>query len=1035
MIPVRVHLRDFLCYDRGADGGAVTFEFEGSRLWSISGDNGAGKSAIFDAIRYVLYGEHRDGSQHDARLIRRGAAACDVAFEFRSDERLYRVRRTVGRARGKSLIEPKTWQAALYDNAEQDWVPIPGTDAKDGLDSWVEERLGLTYRTFIASVLLLQGESDQLTRAKSKERFEILSGLLALEAYERLAAAARDRAKSHRSESQQLETKLLAQPAVRPEDLEQAANKSSLADQELVAAQETVEQTAALMAAARSYEQLVLELGVLQAELARIDALLTNAPKIREEHTEWSALSEQLPRMRQGLLAIRQADTKWREASETAKRAAGIDVGELKEKAEAAASREHTALAELDDADEVLEKSTAALEALRAKLAVVEQSESVARRLADLAKDLAAKRAKLGTLPSLERASTDGRVMREALPHIRLIREREATVAARRKALATTGSVASWESEISAAQKAVAKAEEMSKLADGEQKASARALARAEEQDETARSELEAREAAKDEAVCSRCGQKISPQHIKFELAEARKKLTDSTAALRHAKAASAAAVKAATAASAALRRGEDALSHAKVKHRDAQSCARELTAAETDLAAARQDATKSTPAVRDVVRRATQDHPTLTVGVVEEQVRALPALERQLEELRTIQGAAQGLETQIAREQANLTSLEQQLPANEQPTVKLEASHRAKEREAARSRRSKAQTAHRAARDEAKRSQDALQAGQAQRQELEAAATELKQGGDHLREQALLRLEGTDPETRGALLGGDENALKLAERRLAGLAHAPTAYAELTGATDRRLGLAGKVEAASGQVSRTPPEQRISIDASRVLHSEATARLLAAQRGRDDAREGLRELRARSELRLQLETEYAASRRRGVQYGKLADLLGRSGLQAVLMDEAIAGIGALANETLNRISGGQLELVLERETTGKGEEIKIQAIDLGSSDDPLDIAFLSGSQKFRVSVALAAGIGQYAAGAGRIRALIIDEGFGSLDSQGRQEMVDELHRLSEILDRVIVVSHQEDFQDRTLFPTGYVLHKANQRTEVVRFV
>jgi exonuclease SbcC len=85
--------------------------------------------------------------------------------------------------------------------------------------------------------------------------------------------------------------------------------------------------------------------------------------------------------------------------------------------------------------------------------------------------------------------------------------------------------------------------------------------------------------------------------------------------------------------------------------------------------------------------------------------------------------------------------------------------------------------------------------------------------------------------------------------------------------------------------------------------------------------------------------------------------------------------------------------------------------------------------------VALAAGIGQYAAGAGQIRALIIDEGFGSLDAQGRQEMVEELRSLSELLDRVIVVSHQEDFQDRTLFPTGYVLRKSNQRTEIDRIV
>ena len=117
-------------------------------------------------------------------------------------------------------------------------------------------------------------------------------------------------------------------------------------------------------------------------------------------------------------------------------------------------------------------------------------------------------------------------------------------------------------------------------------------------------------------------------------------------------------------------------------------------------------------------------------------------------------------------------------------------------------------------------------------------------------------------------------------------------------------------------------------------------------------------------------------------------------------------------------------------------EEIAIRATDLAFSEEALDVRFLSGSQKFRVSVALAAGIGQYAGrGVGSVRSLIIDEGFGSLDTQGRQDMIDELRNLSQLMDRLIIVSHQEDFQDRTLFPTGYVLRKVNQQTQVERFV
>ncbi len=79
------------------------------------------------------------------------------------------------------------------------------------------------------------------------------------------------------------------------------------------------------------------------------------------------------------------------------------------------------------------------------------------------------------------------------------------------------------------------------------------------------------------------------------------------------------------------------------------------------------------------------------------------------------------------------------------------------------------------------------------------------------------------------------------------------------------------------------------------------------------------------------------------------------------------------------------------------------------------------------------AGLGQYLGGETAIRSLIIDEGFGSLDADGRQRMIEELRALSEHLDRIIVVSHQEDFTDRTLFPNGFVLRKDGTKTVVER--
>ncbi len=1035
MIPVRVHVTNFLCYDGGLDGAGITFDFEGSPLWSISGDNGAGKSAIFDAIRYSLYGEHRDGSQRDARLIRRGAASCEVSFEFRSDGKLYRVRRTVGRARGKSVIEPKTWQAALYDEAESAWLPVPGTDRKDGLDAWVQERLGLAYETFIASVLLLQGESERLTRAASKERFEILSGLLGLAAYEQLAATAKERGRVHRARADDLDRQLSLLPTVRPEDIETAGLAATKADQALSTAQANSSATSAAVAAAQTYADLAKERDRLRAEINEIEALLKSAQTIRAAYSEWTLLSEQLPRIKRAVSALKEAVSTEAEQAREANSAAAINLEALAREAERSIQLEREADSTYSAADGELDRCVAGLEALDANLTTIERFKAATARVATLDADLSTARRQLEGQAALLDDSEKARAARDAFSHVKLILERQAAVAARTRAVDKIGAVSSWESKIASTEKSVVALETRAKAADKAHKDFARRLARAEQQLESGKTELRQRQDAKDEGVCSRCGQKVSAEHRRLEIASARERVAAAATAAQEAEVGEEAAGREAADATSELEEVRRKLVNLKEGKRDAESCRSELERAKEDLNLAKRDVANASVAVRQIVRDSTLPQPTLTLNDIQTRIRTLPALERKLEATRAAEATAKAVQTQIDRERISIKELNRNLPPSEHGRVLSEADALTKARDTARSTRTTAQAALRAAQETAKRTRDAHKTAELQRGEFERKAAELSQRAVQLRQEARLRIEGLDERTQEVALRGDDSVIRAGERRLKELGSVKTAFDQLTRAAERQTALDSKIEAASHQIERIPEALRISVGVAEALRKEAGERLRSAQQNRDEAREHVRALRATADARLGLESEYSSSRRNSVLFNRLGDLLGRTGLQALLMDEAIAGIGTLANETLNRISGGQLRLLLERETTGKGEDIKIHVIDFGSSDDALDVAFLSGSQKFRVAVALAAGIGQYSAGVGRIRSLIIDEGFGSLDDQGRQEMVDELHALSEVLDRVIVVSHQDDFQDRTLFPTGYVLRKVNQRTEVQRFV
>ena len=138
----------------------------------------------------------------------------------------------------------------------------------------------------------------------------------------------------------------------------------------------------------------------------------------------------------------------------------------------------------------------------------------------------------------------------------------------------------------------------------------------------------------------------------------------------------------------------------------------------------------------------------------------------------------------------------------------------------------------------------------------------------------------------------------------------------------------------------------------------------------------------------------------------------------------------------LDRLSGGQLYLRLCGEAERRGEPAKaleLEAYNRATGEQPINVAFLSGSQKFRVAVSLALGIGQYASRQHRpIESVIIDEGFGCLDRQGRQVMIQELQNLRGQLRCILLVSHQEEFAEA--FADGYRFELNNGATEVTRF-
>ena len=237
----------------------------------------------------------------------------------------------------------------------------------------------------------------------------------------------------------------------------------------------------------------------------------------------------------------------------------------------------------------------------------------------------------------------------------------------------------------------------------------------------------------------------------------------------------------------------------------------------------------------------------------------------------------------------------------------------------------------------------------------------------------------------------------------------------------------AAEADAFPAEARRAPDEMKAETVAARKELDACNEELLDAQRAKgilDDYR------RQRGDLGEQYKSADAELNR----YKLLAELLGRDRLQRFLVRKAEKQIVDYANAVLDRLSGGQLFLklvVVDDNNTEKALELECSNRVTGGT--AINVAFLSGSQRFRVAVALALGLGQYASKQHRpIESVMIDEGFGCLDRNGRQVMIQELQNLRGHLQCILLVSHQEEFAEA--FPDGYRFELHDGATKVSRF-
>ena len=175
-----------------------------------------------------------------------------------------------------------------------------------------------------------------------------------------------------------------------------------------------------------------------------------------------------------------------------------------------------------------------------------------------------------------------------------------------------------------------------------------------------------------------------------------------------------------------------------------------------------------------------------------------------------------------------------------------------------------------------------------------------------------------------------------------------------------------------------------------------------------------------------------------GLTIGRFKSLeraFGKDGVPALLIEQALPQIESKANELLDRLSDGTMSVrfVTQAEYKDKHRDDLRETLDIQISDGTgaRDYEMFSGGEAFRVNFAIRLALSEVLAqrkGA-RLQTLVIDEGFGSQDAQGRQRLIEAINAVRGDFAKILVITHLDELKDA--FPTRIEVEKGERGSTV----
>ncbi|MFD8899772.1 AAA family ATPase [Streptomyces ardesiacus] len=976
---MRLHRLDITAF--GPFGGSQSVDFDdlsAAGLFLLHGPTGAGKTSVLDAVCYALYGSVPGARQSGGQgmTLRSDHAATGTRTEVRleltvAERRLEITRqppweRPKKKGVGTTVDKAQTWLRE-YDVKAGTWKDLSRSHQEVGEE--ITQLLGMSREQFCQVVLLPQGEFARFLRADAEARGKLLGRLFDTRRFAEVEKHLAEWRRGTEARVREGDAALLADAHRMQQAAGSAMDLPELAPGEPGLADAVLEAAALARATARE-------------RLAVADCRLTATESARDAAERDLADARELDRLQRRFAEARERAARLAERAD--------DHRAVRERMERGRKAEAVAPAlELRDAAETEHRRAAAAEA-RARV-------PLPRALADAGPAglaAAARRAaeELGGLASARRA--ERRLAELVREREGLDRQEHADEEVRQEAEAW---LADWETtraglqaRVDSAQEAATRAEQLAVQRDPAQRRLVAARRRDRLTDDTEAARRQSLALAEAAVEARGAWLDLKEQRLHGIAAELAANLTDGAPC----------AVCGATEHPAPARKGAG--------HVDRAAEERALAAYQA-ADERRADAERRLGTVREALAAATAeagDAPTARLAEEAEEI------ERDYTRARTDASGLHPAQEALRRAEHER---EERVAAQQQAAV------RSASRVEARERLEREQTSLQA---ELTRARGAAESVETRAAQLERQATLLTEAADTSRAAADTAQRLKDADARladAAFRAGFDTPAAAAAALLDDAAHRELQRRLDAWQSEDAAVRAVLAEADTADAARRPPAdlaaaERAAADAGRRLREAASARDDAARCCAELDRLSAQAATAVRRLAPLREEHTRVARLASLAAGTSADNERRMRLESYVLAARLEQVAAAATARLLRMSSGRYTLVHSDDRTGRGRSgLGLHVVDAWTGRER-DTATLSGGETFFASLALALGLADVVtdeAGGVRLDTLFIDEGFGSLDDQTLDEVLDVLDALRERDRSVGIVSHVADLRRR----------------------